>query len=106
MPQTLETPADFPGMEDVSKGDKKKFLVEVECTNKEDDGEMDWEVLSIDGVKEKPDDDEDTEDSEDDGIDDSYDDSQDEGGDEDMSPSGKPKTTKGIGMLIVSGKPK
>lgn len=97
----LETPQGFPGLEDVAKGDTKKFLVEVKCTDKEDTGEMEWEVLSIDGVKLPEDSDEEAEEefSE-------YDDSEDEGASEDFDSSGKPKSTKGIGMLIVGGEPK
>ncbi len=106
MPQELETPPNFPGMEKVSEGDTKKFLVEAKCTGKEDDGAMEWEVISIDGVKPESDEEEAGENEEDDGIDKNYDDSQDQGGSEDMTPSGKPKTTKGIGILIVHGKPK
>ena len=113
MANMLETPPDFPGLDEVEEGDVKKFLVKAKCTGKEDDGAMEWEVQTIDGVKpESPEDEQgesdqdDTEDQSDDGIDENYDDSQDEGGDEDMTPAGKPKTTKGIGILIVHGKPK
>lgn len=95
--QTLKTPEDFPNMEDVVKGDTRKFLVEVKCTDKEKDG-MEWEVLSIDGVKlQDKDEDEDAFDG--------YDSSADEDTDEDVDSEGKAKTTRGVGMMILGGKP-
>ena len=110
MPEEFETPADFPDLQDVAEGDTKKFIIEAKCTGKQDDGEMEWQIVSIDGVKLPEDSDEmdekDQGDTEDDGMDSNYDTSQDEeGGTEDMTDEGKPKTTKGVAMLILHGKP-
>lgn len=104
MPNELETPPDFPETQDVKEGDKKKFLVEAECTGKEDDGSMEWDVISIDGVKIDDSKEEESE-SDEEGVSENYDTSQDEDdSEEEAAAQGKPKSTKGVAMLILRGK--
>lgn len=103
MAQEFDTPPDFPIDGDpVEEGDKKKFIVEAECTGKDDDGTMHWEIESIDGVK-IPEDKDDQDEKDQGGVADDYDTSGDEE-DEDVSSEGKAKTTKGVGLLILGKK--
>lgn len=111
MGQTFTLPDSFPGLDDVEPGEKKKFLIEAELAEGDGDDDKEWEIVSVDGVKLPEDPDQNDDDT--DGAMSDYDDSQDESNpdegtepDEDVTPSGKAKTTKGIGILIMHGKPK
>lgn len=108
----FSTPKDFKTPDSIKKeGDTYRALVDLECIAMDEDGTKHWEIKAIDGVK-MPDEDEGNQEGEaedgsgdDEGAMDQYDTSQDEtdeGETPDMTAQGKPKTTKGVGLLILA----